>query len=162
MATTLHTRPNYSPNYYDNDRDATYSKTSQWAVPAGRFLFSLIFIMSGISHFSSASIQYAASSGVPLASILVPISGLIAIAGGLSVLLGYHARFGAGLILLFMIPVTLIMHDFWNIQDAQAAQQQMAHFMKNISIIGGAVLMMFYGAGPLSLDHRKARKSAGL
>ena len=136
------------------------SKANLWAVPIGRFLFSLIFVASGISHFSSASIGYAANAGVPLADILVPVSGVISIVGGLSVMTGYHARFGALLLLLFLLPVTLIMHDFWSIQDPQMAQQQMAHFMKNLSMIGGAILLIFYGAGPVSIDHYRNRKGS--
>ena len=61
----------------------------------GRLLFALIFLMSGPMHFSSQTIAYAASQGVPLASIVVPISGVLAIVGGLSILLGYRAKLGA-------------------------------------------------------------------
>ena len=61
----------------------------------GRFLFVLIFLMSGPRHFLSQTIAYAASQGVPLASIAVPLSGTFAFIGGLSVLLGYRAKIGA-------------------------------------------------------------------
>ena len=60
----------------------------------GRVLFALIFIMSGPNHFAKQTIAYAAAQGVPLASLAVPFSGLMAIAGGLSILLGYRARIG--------------------------------------------------------------------
>src|SRR5258708_35036365 len=68
----------------------------------GRFFFVLIFLMSGPRHFMSQTIGYAASQGVPLASIAVPLSGILALAGGLSILLGYRARLGAWLIVLFL------------------------------------------------------------
>jgi putative oxidoreductase len=116
--------------------------------------------MSGVTHFSSGSIGYAASAGLPMADVLVPVSGIIALLGGLSVLIGFHARVGAFLILLFLIPVTLIMHNFWSVTDPKMAQMQMTHFMKNLALIGGAVLIAFYGAGPLSLDHRHNRQVA--
>ncbi|MGA7319225.1 MAG: DoxX family membrane protein, partial [Candidatus Sulfotelmatobacter sp.] len=61
----------------------------------GRLFFVLVFVMSGPRHFLSQTIGYAASQGVPLASITVPISGVLALAGGLSVLLGYRAKLGA-------------------------------------------------------------------
>ena len=154
MATTLNPQTDYMI------RTREKSKANLWAVPIGRFLYSLIFVFSGINHFSSGTVSYAANSGVPFADILVPVSGVIAIVGGLSVMTGYHARFGALLLFLFLVPVTLIMHDFWNIQDAQMAQQQMSAFMKNISMIGGAILLMFYGAGPVSIDHHHQRKSS--
>lgn len=126
-----------------------------WAVPLGRFFFSLIFIFSGLNHFSSETIAYAASTGLPMANILVPLSGLMILVGGLSVLLGYYARVGALLIVAFLVPVTLVMHNFWNIADSQMAQMQMIMFMKNIGLLGGAILIAFYGAGPISLDHKR-------
>src|SRR6185312_8777714 len=61
----------------------------------GRLFFSLIFLTAGLNHFSKQTIAYAASQGVPLASIAVPLSGVIALVGGLSILLGYRAKFGA-------------------------------------------------------------------
>jgi uncharacterized membrane protein YphA (DoxX/SURF4 family) len=82
-------------------------------VPLGRFLFALIFVLSGLNNFSRLAMGYAASQGVPLASLLVPLSGILALAGGLSILLGYHARLGAWLIVLFLVPVTVMMHPFW-------------------------------------------------
>ena len=118
----------------------------------GRFLFALIFLMSGLNHFSKQTIGYAASQGVPLASLAVPVSGLIAIAGGLSILLGYRAKLGAWLIVLFLVPVTFTMHKFWGVADPAMAQMQMIHFMKNISMLGGALLISQFGTGPLSLD----------
>ncbi len=126
-------------------------------VVLGRLLFAAIFLMSGLNHFSRQTIGYAAAQGVPLASIAVPLSGLIAVAGGLSILLGYRAKLGAWLIVLFLVPVTLMMHQFWTVKDPMMAQMQMIMFMKNISILGGALLITHFGAGPLSLDARAGR-----
>lgn len=128
----------------------------QWEVPLGRLLFSLIFIMSGLNHFTSGSIGYAQSQGIPMPAVLVPLTGLMIMLGGLSILLGFKARFGALLIALFLIPVTFTMHAFWNVADPTMAQNQMAHFLKNIGLLGGAILVIFYGAGPVSIDHRGA------
>lgn len=87
---------------------------SQGAVVVlGRFLYVLLFLMAGPIHFSKQEIGYAVSAGVPLASILVPFSGVLALAGGLSILLGYRAKLGAWLVVLFLVPVTLMMHKFW-------------------------------------------------
>ena len=123
----------------------------------GRILFALIFLMSGPNHFSKQVIGYAASQGVPLASIVVPFSGLFALAGGLSILLGFRARLGAWLIVLFLVPVTLMMHKFWTVGDPMAQQVQMIMFMKNVSILGGALLISQFGTGPFSLDRRRSR-----
>lgn len=119
----------------------------------GRVLFALIFVMSGFNHFSGQTIAFAASQGVPLASILVPVSGVIALFGGLSILLGYRARIGAWLIVLFLVGVTP-MHKFWGISDPMMQQMQMVHFMKNLAMLGGALLITQFGAGPRSLDNR--------
>jgi putative oxidoreductase len=127
------------------------------AVLLGRFLFSLIFLLAGSNHFSKQTIAFAASQGVPLASAFVPLSGILALAGGLSILLGYRAKVGAWLIALFLIPVTLTMHKFWAVHDPMVAQLQMVMFMKNVAMLGSALLISQFGAGPLSLDARRSR-----
>lgn len=123
----------------------------------GRLLFALIFLMAASNHFSKQTIAFAASQGVPFASFAVPLSGVLALAGGLSILLGYRAKIGAWLISLFLIPVTLMMHQFWTVHDPMMAQMQMVMFMKNVAILGGALLISQFGAGPLSLDARRSR-----
>jgi putative oxidoreductase len=148
MATTTFDRRDY-------DID-TWLKTNATAVmPAvvlsGRVLFSLIFILSAFGHFSRDMVGYAASQGVPLASFLVPFSGFMALLGGLSILLGYQARVGALLLIFFLIPVTFTMHNFWAIGDPEVAQIQQAMFMKNLSMLGGALMILYFGSGPLSL-----------
>ena len=115
----------------------------------GRALFASIFLMSTVGHFRSATIGYAAHQGVPFAGFLVPASGLLALAGGLSVLLGYRTRLGAWLLVLFLVPVTVMMHNFWAVTDPVMRQLQMAMFMKNIALVGGALLISNTGAGPL-------------
>jgi putative oxidoreductase len=126
----------------------------EWLVPAGRVLFSTIFLAAGLGHFSPQVIGYAAQTGVPLASVLVPVSGLMAMAGALSIMLGWHARIGAALLVLFLVPVTVTMHAFWNVADPMQAQLEQAMFMKNAGLLGGALLVAYFGAGPLSLDAR--------
>lgn len=118
----------------------------------GRQLFSIIFILSSASHFKPSTVDYAAHHGVPLAGLLVPLSGLVALAGGLSVLLGYKTRLGAGLLTVFLIPVTLTMHNFWTAPDARAFQVESALFLRNVALLGGALLIGYFGGGPLSLD----------
>jgi len=134
--------------------------TSFWQIAVvvlGRFFFALIFLMAGANHFNKQTIGYAASQGVPLAAIAVPLSGVVAIAGGLSILLGYRAKLGAWLIVLFLVPVSFMMHKFWTVTDPTMAQIQMILFMKNVSMLGGALLISQFGAGPLSLDARRSR-----
>lgn len=121
----------------------------------GRFLFALIFLMSAPMHFASQTIAYAASQGVPLASIAVPLSGVMALAGGLSILLGYRVKIGAWLIVLFLAAVTPMMHHFWTVADPMMHQMQFIMFMKNLSMLGAALFISQVGAGPWSLDARE-------
>ena len=121
----------------------------------GRLFFALIFLMAGPNHFSGQAIAYAASQGVPMAAIAVPLSGVLAIVGGLSILLGYRVRIGAWLIALFLVAVTPTMHKFWTVTDPMMQQMQMIMFMKNVAMLGGALLITQFGSGPLSLDSRR-------
>lgn len=122
----------------------------------GRVFYSLIFILTILSHFNTDMIAYAGNHGVPFANVLVPLSGIIATLGGLSVLLGFHAKLGALLIILFLVPVTLIMHNFWTITEPMELMIQKIMFMKNISMLGGAMIIAYFGSGALSFD--KAQK----
>lgn len=127
-----------------------------YVVLLGRVLFSAIFVMAGPSHFTANTIAYAAGKGVPLAGLAVPLSGIIAMAGGLSIALGYRAKLGGWLIALFLVPVTVMIHDFWAMADPNMAQMNQVMFMKNLSMLGGALLIAHFGPGPLSLDGRSA------
>ena len=127
-------------------------KYSNLASLFGRQLFSIIFILSSASHFKPLTVQYAAHHGVPFAGLLVPLSGLVALVGGLSVLLGYQTRLGAWLLTIFLIPVTLVMHNFWAAAGASAFQVERALFLRNVALLGGALLIGYFGGGPLSLD----------
>jgi putative oxidoreductase len=120
----------------------------------GRLFFALIFLLAAPNHFKSQTIVYAASQGVPLASIAVPLSGVLALLGGLSILLGYRARIGAWLIALFLVAVTPMLHKFWTVSDPMMFQMQFILFMKNASMLGGAMLISQFGPGPWSLDAR--------
>ncbi len=128
-----------------------------YLVLLGRILFAAIFIIAAPGHFTQGTIAYAANHGVPLAGFAVPLSGGIALLGGVSVLLGYRARFGAWLLVLFLLPVTFTMHNFWAVTDGAAAAMQKVMFLKNLSMLGGALLIAHFGAGPLSLDDRIER-----
>lgn len=123
----------------------------------GRTLLSLLFLISGLTfHFSEQAIQYAQSQGVPAAELLVPLSGIIGIVGALSIILGFRAKWGAWLLVIFLIPVTLMMHNFWAVADPMQRQVQMIMFFKNLAMLGGALLVAYWGAGPISFDKQSA------
>jgi putative oxidoreductase len=125
------------------------------AMPIGRLLLSAIFIMSGIHKITAWS--ETADSMTREGMVAVPLFLLGAltfeIVGGLSVLLGYKTRFGALLLIIFLIPTTLIFHDFWT-YEGDEQQMQMIHFMKNLSILGGLFCILTFGPGRLSIDAR--------
>jgi putative oxidoreductase len=126
-----------------------------YLVLSGRILYAMIFVMAGPGHFAANTIAFAASKGVPLASIAVPLSGIIAMAGGLSIAAGYQAKWGGWLIVLFLVPVTVMIHNFWAMTDPNMAQVNQIMFMKNVSMLGAALLITHFGAGPLSVDNTK-------
>jgi putative oxidoreductase len=118
----------------------------------GRILFALIFILSGFSDFEARTIAYAASHGVPAAHVLVPLAGILALVGGLLIAVGFATRLGALLLVLFLVPVTLMMHNFWAVADPAMRQMQLINFLKNLGLLGGALVILTFGAGALSVD----------
>jgi putative oxidoreductase len=124
----------------------------KFVVLIGRIFYALIFILSSLGHFSSQTIMYGAKQGIPVASLLVPISGIIALLGGFCILLGYKARFGAWLIVIFLAIVTPMMHRFWGVSDPMLSSLQQTMFLKNLSMLGAALLIAYFGSGPFSLE----------
>lgn len=116
-----------------------------YLVLLGRVLFSAIFLMSGLGHLTQSESmgEYAGSKGVPAPRLMVILTGIIILLGGLSILLGVYVNVGALLLVLFLIPAALYMHDFWNFEDPQESQNQQIHFMKNLSMAGAALLIWY-------------------
>lgn len=111
-----------------------------------RLLFSAIFIMSGIGHLTQTDsmAQYAAAKGVPAPRVAVLLTGLMLIAGGLSVLLGLYVSIGAMLLVVFLLPAAVLMHNFWTLDDPQARQNDQIHFMKDLGLAGAALLIWYF------------------
>ena len=114
---------------------------------AGRILVSLFFIMSGYNHLTKLGMmaQYAGSQGLPAPKLAVAVSGLMLLAGGVSILLGFQVGWGALLLVVFLISAAVTMHRFWGVADPMMAANQAAHFWKNIALTG-ATLMIYYFA----------------
>ncbi len=123
----------------------------------GRILLSLIFVMSGFNHIFNWSemSQYAAMKGVPMPNVAVIITGIMILLGGLSVALGYKSKIGALLLVIFLIPTTLMMHNFWAIEDAMQSKIEMTMFLKNLGLMGGALLVYYFGSGPYRLEKQE-------
>jgi putative oxidoreductase len=139
------------------DAPAVRSTTAAWPTTAlvGRSLLAAIFLVSGIAKLAdpSGTLAYMRGEGIPAAQVLLVVAALVEILGGLSVLTGTFARIGALALLAFMVPTTLIFHDFWSF-SGQEQKMQMVQFMKNLSIMGGLLLLLGYGAGRISVDRK--------
>ena len=109
----------------------------------GRLLFSLVLIGSGIGHLTQTegSAQYAEYKGVPNAKLMVQVTGVLMLIGGLAVVLGVFMDLAAVCIAVLMVVFAVKMHTFWTESDPQTQNIERAQFMKNISIAGGALVI---------------------
>lgn len=128
----------------------------------GRLMIATIFFMSAIGNkipeFSGVA-EYMGSKGIPLPQLMLAGAIVFLIAGSLSVVAGYQTRIGASMLLLFLLPATYFFHDFWNF-EGEEQQQQMIHFMKNLSMMGTMLFLMANGPGFLSLERFLGGKKA--
>ena len=109
----------------------------------GRILFALIFINSGIAHFTknAAMTGYAQYKKVPLARLSVYVTGVMILLGGLYIALGFFADLGALLLTAFLIPAAVIFDAFWKETDATAKQTATIGFFKNLSLAGASLII---------------------
>ena len=123
----------------------------------GRILLALIFLMSGYGKVTGfeGTVGYIASKGLPLPQVAAAAAAAVELVSSILLIVGWQTRWAAAGLLLFTIPATLIFHNFWAV-DAAQVQNQTIHFMKNLSMMGGMLYVMAFGAGPLSLDNRKS------
>ncbi len=129
------------------------------ALLSGRILLALLFIVSGggkITSFSGTA-GYMASAGLPVANVLLVLTIAVELGGGLLLVLGWKTRWAAAALFLFLIPATLVFHAFWAAPAAQAAMQQI-HFMKNLAIMGGMLLLAACGPGAWALERAEPAK----
>ncbi|HEY2937840.1 MAG TPA: DoxX family protein [Gaiellaceae bacterium] len=120
----------------------------------GRILFGFVFVFAGLmAHLIGRrqGVQYARMYNVPLAELGVPLTGVIAVAGGVMVILGAWGDLGALLIAAFLLLITPFMHAFWKETEGQQKQMQMANFNKNLALLGAA-LAIFYVFNQLQGD----------
>jgi len=122
----------------------------------GRILLSSIFILSAFNKLGSFSqtAAYMAQHNMPAVRFFLVIAVLFELVGGFLLLTGYRARLGAVLLAVFIIPATLIFHNFWAFEGMER-QQQMINFLKNVSILGGLVMVMALGPGGKSLGSKE-------
>jgi putative oxidoreductase len=131
----------------------------------GRLLLSTIFLMSAVGnkipHFSDMA-KVMESVGVPAPQFMLAGAIVFLVVGSLSVIAGFKARIGAGLLLTFLVLASYYFHPFWHL-EGQAQQEQMIQFMKNLSMMGAMLFIVANGSGPMSLDswlHKRVTSSA--
>ena len=130
--------------------------TPTWGPLLGRILFSTIFIMSGISKIFgfAGMVGFVSSLGLPAATLLVILAIAVEVGGGVAILVGYQTYWAAKILAAFLLVIALTLHrDF-------ADQDQMVHFMKNLSMAGGALFIAIHGAGAYSLDNKMKKPTA--
>lgn len=121
--------------------------------PLARFLVSALFLASGlmkITHFADTS-SMIAGIGIPLASLAAVMSIAIEVGGAIAIIVGWHTKLAAWLQFLYLIVVTVTLHKFWAATGAMQ-QDQIAHFMKNVSIMGALLILAGRGAGESAVD----------
>jgi putative oxidoreductase len=123
----------------------------------GRILLVLIFLESGIGKIGNfeGTAQYMAKFGMPYTNFFLVGAIFFELVGSITVILGYFTRFGALLLIIFLIPTTLIFHTHFD------DPMQKIHFMKNVSMFGGCLILLAAGAGRFSLDYLLRERKKG-
>jgi putative oxidoreductase len=132
---------------------------TDWAMLVGRIILVLLFLIGGIGWATGkldGAITAAASVGVPMANILVPIAMVVQIVGALMVIAGFHARLGALGLLVFTFVTLMFFHRFWE-KTGQPASADQVTFFKDLALCGGLLYIVAAGAGRLSIDARRTR-----
>jgi putative oxidoreductase len=117
---------------------------------AGRIMFTLIFFLSGITHFTDLA-RYVSlmPAGTPFPEFWVMISGVVELAGATMILTNRWPRLGAWLIAIFLVPVTITVHGYLmvNASDEMSRQAQLSFFLKGVTMTGAALLITQLGVG---------------
>jgi putative oxidoreductase len=132
--------------------DRTYESLAAFL---GRIFLALIFVVSGVGKITgyAGTASYMASRGLPMVEVLLPLTIAVELGGGLLLALGWKTRWAAAALFLFLVPTTLIFHQFWGI-DPKLVQMQKIHFLKNVAIMGGMLMVIAIGAGAWSVDRK--------
>jgi putative oxidoreductase len=133
------------------------SNSSSSVVPLfARLMISAIFVFSGLNKLMTFSMMtgFAASKGMPFPALMIGGAAAVEILGGLAVLTGFQGKIAGWILFLFLIPTTIVFHNFWALQGTERVDN-MAHFMKNLAIMGGLLFLATFGPGAYSIDARR-------
>ena len=140
--------------------DAPKDTVTDGVALIARIVMSTMFIVSGFGKLMgfAGTVDHIAAKGVPLPEIAAVIAILIELGGGLAVLFGWKTRWAAIAYVLFLIVITPIFHNFWTMEGA-ARMANNINFMKNVTILGGFLLLYAFGPGRYSVDAMLGRRS---
>lgn len=129
--------------------------TTNAAALVGRTLLALLFIVSGYGKITgfAGTAAYMASKGMPMTEVLLVATIAVELLGGLMLVAGIKARWAAAVIFLYIIPATIIFHNPVGL-SGQEAQTQMINVLKNLSIMGGMLMVVAFGPGAWSVDRK--------
>lgn len=135
------------------------SQTADAALLAGRLLLVALYLVSAAGKWADLGgvVNALASQGLPLPSLLGPLAAAAELGGALLVVLGFRTRIAAAGLVAYSLLATLVFHDFWTLADPALRDGQFLHFMKNLGLIGGFLLLVGAGPGRFSLDARRTR-----
>ena len=133
------------------------NEQKDWAALLGRMLLALLFVISGLGKIPGfqGTVGHIASKGLPMPQVLAALAVLFELGGGFAIALGWKTRWVAAAMILFMIVITPIFHNFWAAPPDQVISQQ-TNFMKNVSILGGFLILFAFGPGRYSIDKDSA------
>ncbi|HEY2629909.1 MAG TPA: DoxX family protein [Usitatibacter sp.] len=130
------------------------NNTKDSAALVGRVLLAFMFVLSGFGKISGyeGTAGYMASKGLPMIGVLLPLTILTELGGGLALIAGFKARWAALLLAGFSLLAAIIFHDFWTVVDPMQHMNQQINFLKNVSIAGGMLMVFAFGPGRYSVD----------
>jgi len=125
-------------------------------VLVGRILLGLIFVLAGFGKIGGfdGTVGYIASKGLPMPQVVAALTILVELAGGLALVFGLFTRWAALGLAVFTLLAAVIFHNFWAVPEAQMVMQR-THFLKNLSIVGGMLVLFAFGPGALSVDAKR-------
>ncbi len=127
-------------------------KWTRFAPLAGRIRLAILFLVTGSLKlmYWDGSVQGLASKHLPAAALLLAAAVTLELAGGVALITGVFARTAAALLFLYLVPTTLLFHNFWALSGPEQSGQ-MINFFKNLGLMGGLLLLVANGPGPFSI-----------
>lgn len=135
-----------------------FAKIESLCPLAGRIILGLYFVLPGaIAKIVNpqGTADYMASHGMMMIPFLLGLTILIQFAGGAALIVGYKTQISAFLLAGLTLMISLVLHDFWTLEEGLVRGHETQNFVKNMGIMAGLLAIAGLGAGPFSLDNRK-------